>query len=62
MNPIRNIAVNLRAKGPAAVLIVWIVSVTAVGLVGEGPIAERALGLLAIAGGLILGTFAIKAN
>ena len=50
----KNIAINLQATGPAAVIIVWIVCVTALGLFGDGSLAAKALTLLAFAGGATL--------
>ena len=50
-NPFKNIAVNIRATGPAAILICWCISVTFLGLYGQGEIADRALNMLAFFGG-----------
>jgi hypothetical protein len=33
---LQNIAINLRATGPAAVLITWLLCITALGLFGSG--------------------------
>lgn len=60
MNFLRNIAVNLRATGPAAVLIAWLACVFFLGLFGSGPLADRAMNILAISGGLILVILAQK--
>ena len=54
MQFLRNLAINLNAKGPAAVIIVWVVCVTALGLLGSGPLASKALTLLAVARGAML--------
>ena len=53
-NPLRNIVVNLRATGPAAVICVWCISVAALGVFGEGSNASSALGILAAGGGMVL--------
>jgi hypothetical protein len=53
-NPFKNIAIHLQATGPAAVIIVWIVAVTVLGLYGTGELARQALFLLTAAGGAIL--------
>lgn len=50
---LKNISVNLQAAGPAAVMAIWIVGITVLGLFGEGPVAERAMTILAVTGGLI---------
>lgn len=60
-NSLKNIAISLQANGPAAVIIFWIVGVTALGLFGDGPVAKSALSILAVAGGLILVALANKA-
>lgn len=46
VNFLRNIAVNLRAKGPAAVLCTLIVCITLLGLYGTGEHSGSALGIL----------------
>ena len=53
-DPLRNTAINLRANGPAAVMILWIICVAALGLYGTGPQASSALTILSGAGGMIL--------
>jgi hypothetical protein len=50
----KNIALHLQATGPAAVIIVWILCITLVGIFGNGPIATMAMGLLAFAGGAVM--------
>ena len=60
MDFLKNIAVHLQAKGPAAVIIVWIVCVTALGLFGDGSFAVSALSILALVGGMILISLANK--
>ena len=61
MEFLKNISVNLRATGPAAVLIAWIAAITAIGLFGEGDLAKSAIQILAFAGGMILIGLASKA-
>ncbi len=46
IDPFKNLQVNLRAAGPAAVLCVLFISIASVGVFGHGPIAEEALNLL----------------
>jgi hypothetical protein len=43
---LRNISISLRATGPAAVLIVWMLCFTAVTLFGSGGLAGYAQGFL----------------
>ena len=50
----RNIAVNLKATGPAAVMAIWVVCVTLLGIFGSGEMARSAFGLLAFFGGAVL--------
>jgi hypothetical protein len=59
-NPFRNLSVNLNATGPAAVIIVWVAAVAALGLWGGGETSERALNILAFAGGVILASLASR--
>lgn len=59
-NPLKNIAINLRAHGPAAVIIAWVGGVTVLGLYGDGDLAIRAMNILAVAGGIILVTLAAR--
>ena len=61
IDPFKNLAVNLKATGPATVLVAWIAGVVVLGIFGTGESADRAFGLLAIAGGLILITLAARA-
>lgn len=54
-NIVRNLATNLRANGPATVIIVWIVSMTILGLFGgDSEAAGHAMGVLSVAGGVIV--------
>jgi hypothetical protein len=53
MNPFRNLALNLQATGPAAVLCVLLLSIAAVGVFGSDKLGPQALGLLAAALGVV---------
>lgn len=61
-NPLRNIVINLHARGPAAVIVAWIGAVTALGIWGTGKMASDAMSMLAYAGGAILVTLAAKGD
>jgi hypothetical protein len=50
---LRNIKINLTAAGPAAVLIVLILSVTALGIFGTGPLAEKAISFMYLLAGIV---------
>lgn len=54
MEFLKNIAINLKATGPAAVIIAWILGITAVGVLGQGETATRALNALNIVGPLLV--------
>ncbi|MGP7733593.1 hypothetical protein [Oceanimonas smirnovii] len=60
-NPFKNIVVNIKATGAAAILIVWCISVTLLGLFGQGEMAVRAFNLLAFFGGVTLFALSVKA-
>jgi len=60
MEFLKNIVVNLKATGPAAVLSVWVICVTLLGVFGSGEMASSAFGLLAFFGGAILVALANK--
>jgi len=60
-DPFKNLSVNLRATGPAAVIIVWIIAVTWIAIFGQGELASRGLTILTVAGGMILFVLAAKA-
>ena len=47
---LRNIRISLAAAGPAAVLIVLILSVTALGIFGTSPLADRAMSFMYVLG------------
>ena len=53
MEWMKNIVVNLQAKGPATVMIALIAGITILGLFGESVLASSALGLLSALTGLI---------
>jgi amino acid permease len=50
----RNFALNIRATGPAAILVVWIIAVATLGLYGQGEIASSALKTLSTVGGALV--------
>lgn len=50
MDFLQNLAINLKATGPAAVVAVWFICITALGVLG-GPNSAMALGLL-VGGGI----------
>ena len=60
MEFLKNLAVNLKAAGPAAVLAIWVICVTLLGLFGSGEMASGAFGLLAFFGGAVLFALATK--
>lgn len=54
MEFLKNIAINLKATGPAAVIIAWILGVALVGVMGQGETATKALNALNIVGPLLI--------
>lgn len=60
VNLLANVIVNLRAAGPAAVLAVWIICITLLGLFGEGPIAGRVITVLSVVGSFLAAALAMK--
>lgn len=60
MEFLKNIALNLKAMGPAAVMIVWIICVTLLGLFGSSEMAPKSFYLLAFFGGAVLLALANK--
>lgn len=54
MEFLKNIAINLKATGPAAVIIAWVLGITAVGVFGEGESASKALSALSIVGPILV--------
>lgn len=59
MNPIKNLQINLLAKGGWAIAAVVIICITALGLFGEGQMAERAMTVLTIMAGSIIAAMAV---
>jgi hypothetical protein len=53
MRPLKNFFVSLTATGPAAVISILILCISALGLWGEGPIADGALRVLTIFAGML---------
>ena len=53
MDWLKNITVNLKATGPAAVLIALIVGITVLGIFGEGDKAGAALSILGFMAGAL---------
>jgi hypothetical protein len=53
-----NIGLSLRAAGPAAVVVTWIICVTLLGLFGSGDLAKTAIGILSVLGGVLGAAFA----
>lgn len=53
MDFFRNLAINLRATGPAAVVAIWFVCITALGILG-GEKATMSLALLGGSGAVVL--------
>jgi ABC-type cobalamin transport system permease subunit len=62
VDPFKNLVLNLNApgRGPITVLIGWMFGLVALGIFGHGEIACYALGLMAILGGFILATLALR--
>lgn len=50
---LRNIRISLAAAGPAAVLVVLVLSVTALAIFGTGPLADRAMGFMYVLAGMV---------
>jgi hypothetical protein len=51
---LKGLSLQLRATGPATVLVAWIAGVTLLGLFGRGDIATFALSALCGAGGILV--------
>ena len=58
MNPFKNLTINLHAAGPAAVVAVWLICITTLGLLGSGPMAQGTLYALEIFGGALITSMA----
>ncbi len=54
INPFENLVVNLKATGPAAVLVAIVLSIAALGLFGSGELAKSAMSVLSYLGGGVL--------
>jgi hypothetical protein len=54
MDFLKNIAIRLRATGPAAVLVSWVLGVTALGIWGNAELGRQALTTLSVVGGLLI--------
>ena len=57
MDFLKNIALNLKATGPAAVTIVWLVCVTVLGIFGGTWLSWFAMVVMNIGGAFIIGVF-----
>ena len=57
---LRNFVVWVKAPGPATIMIVWLLCVTALGLFGDGQYVGTALNLLIFFAGLVMFTLAGK--
>lgn len=53
LDPLKRVAINLHATGPAAVLCVLFICITCVGIFGVGPLAGSAIGMLGFALGIL---------
>ena len=51
---LKNIALSIRATGPAAVLVSWVLCITILGIFGQGEIASTAMSTLSLLGGLLI--------
>jgi len=60
MNFFSNIALNMHATGPAAVMCTWVIAVTALGLFGQGELARSAMTVLTVVGGMIFASFGFQ--
>ena len=54
MNFLKNIIINIKATGPAAVLISWVLGVALLGIFGKGEIASHGMNVLSTAGVLFI--------
>lgn len=60
MNPFRNLQVNLLAQGGWAIVGILAICITALGVFGEGVMAERAMTALTVTAGLVGGAMAMR--
>lgn len=58
---LKNLVINLQATGTAAVMIVLILSILALGLWGEGELAKSALTVLTILVGALVTVLTVQA-
>lgn len=52
---LKGVSVSINAPGPAALVITWFICMTALGLFGSGPLAEKALSTLGVGGMFLIG-------
>ena len=60
MDFLKNVSINLRATGPSAVLIAWILGITLLGIFGNKDIAILGITALMIFGGLLISVLGQK--
>ena len=60
MDFLKNVAVNLKASGSAAVMCIWCICITLLGLCGETQQAKSAMSILAFFGGMVMLSLAAK--
>lgn len=60
MDFLKNISINLKATGASAVLITWLLCITALGLFGSGTLAMFVAGALASIGVILIGALSQK--
>jgi hypothetical protein len=60
MDFLKNISINLKATGASAVLITWLLCITAIGLFGSGTLANFIAGGLISIGVILIGALAQK--
>lgn len=61
MRFLENISLSLRAVGPSAVLIVWLLSITSLGLFGTSELAKSALYIVGFFGAMLIGALGHRA-
>lgn len=55
MEWLKALGLKLKFKGIGAVVVVWLICVTAIAVLGEGPIAASGLTMVAIGGMMVIG-------
>jgi hypothetical protein len=60
INPLKNLAINIRAAGPAAVVIVLILATVTLGMWGKGELAGRAMSAMDAVGVALIVVLAAK--